>query len=76
MELFNAIKNDLGDVNIIAEDLGDIFDSVKELLRDTDFPECACSSSDSTRITPITTTSRTTTRKTAAPTPALTITPQ
>lgn len=32
MELFNAIKNDLGDVNIIAEDLGDIFDSVKELL--------------------------------------------
>ena len=38
MELFNAIKNDLGDVNIIAEDLGDIFDSVKELLRDTGFP--------------------------------------
>lgn len=38
MELFNAIKNDLGDVNIIAEDLGDIFDSVKELLRDSGFP--------------------------------------
>ena len=38
IELFNAIKNDLGDVNIIAEDLGDIFDSVKELLRDTGFP--------------------------------------
>ena len=38
MELFNAIKNDLGDVNIIAEDLGDIFDSVKELLRNTGFP--------------------------------------
>ena len=38
MELFNAIKNDLGYVNIIAEDLGDIFDSVKELLRDTGFP--------------------------------------
>ena len=38
MELFNAIKNDLGDVNIIAEDLGDIFDSVKELLHDTGFP--------------------------------------
>lgn len=38
MELFNAIKNDLGDVNIIAEDLGDIFESVKELLRDTGFP--------------------------------------
>lgn len=38
MDLFNAIKNDLGDVNIIAEDLGDIFDSVKELLRDSGFP--------------------------------------
>lgn len=38
MELFNAIKNDLGDVNIIAEDLGDIFDSVKQLLKDTGFP--------------------------------------
>lgn len=38
MELFNAIRNDLGDVNIIAEDLGDIFDSVRELLRNTGFP--------------------------------------
>lgn len=38
MELFNAIKNDLGDVNIIAEDLGDIFDSVKVLLKDSGFP--------------------------------------
>ncbi len=38
MELFSAIKNDLGDVNIIAEDLGDIFDSVKVLLKDTGFP--------------------------------------
>lgn len=38
MELFNAIKNDIGDVNIIAEDLGEIFDSVKELLKDTGFP--------------------------------------
>ncbi len=38
MELFNAIKNDLGDVNIIAEDLGDIFDSVKALLKDSGFP--------------------------------------
>lgn len=38
MELFDAIKNDLGDVNIIAEDLGDIFDSVKELLKDSGFP--------------------------------------
>lgn len=38
MELFNAIRNDLGDVNIIAEDLGDIFDSVKQLLKDSGFP--------------------------------------
>lgn len=38
IELFNAIKNDIGDVNIIAEDLGEIFDSVKELLKDTGFP--------------------------------------
>lgn len=38
MDLFNAIHKQLGDVNIIAEDLGDIFDSVKELLRDSGFP--------------------------------------
>lgn len=38
MELFNAIKENLKQVNIIAEDLGDIFDSVKKLLRDTGFP--------------------------------------
>lgn len=38
MDLFNAIKNDLGEVNIIAEDLGDIFDSVKVLLKDSGFP--------------------------------------
>lgn len=38
MALFNAIKEELGDVNIIAEDLGDIFDSVKELLKDSGFP--------------------------------------
>lgn len=38
MDLFNAIKAELGEVNIIAEDLGDIFDSVKELLRDSGFP--------------------------------------
>lgn len=38
MDLFNAIKLDLGDVNIIAEDLGDIFDSVKELLKESGFP--------------------------------------
>lgn len=38
MELFNAIKERLGKVNIIAEDLGDIFDSVKKLLADSGFP--------------------------------------
>lgn len=38
MDFFNAVKNKLGNVNIIAEDLGDIFDSVKKLLQDTGFP--------------------------------------
>lgn len=38
MSLFNAIRDALGEVNIIAEDLGDIFDSVKVLLKDTGFP--------------------------------------
>lgn len=38
MDLFNTIKKELGDVSIIAEDLGDIFDSVKELLKDSGFP--------------------------------------
>ncbi|MGN1422611.1 MAG: 4-alpha-glucanotransferase [Oscillospiraceae bacterium] len=38
MELFNAVREKLGDVNIIAEDLGDIFDSVKVLLKNTGFP--------------------------------------
>ncbi len=38
MDLWNAVKKELGDVNIIAEDLGDIFDSVKELLKESGFP--------------------------------------
>ena len=38
MDLFNEIKKQLGDVNIIAEDLGDIFDSVKKLLAQSGFP--------------------------------------
>lgn len=38
MDLFNAIKKELGDAKIIAEDLGDIFDSVKVLLKDSGFP--------------------------------------
>ena len=38
MKLFDTVREKLGDVNIIAEDLGDIFDSVKKLLSDTGFP--------------------------------------
>ncbi|MCH5325380.1 MAG: 4-alpha-glucanotransferase [Eubacterium sp.] len=38
MKLFNTIKKELGEVNIIAEDLGDIFDSVKVLLEQSGFP--------------------------------------
>ena len=38
MDLFNEIKNQLGNISIIAEDLGDIFDSVKKLLADSGFP--------------------------------------
>ncbi len=38
MDLWNEVKAQLGDVNIIAEDLGDIFDSVKELLKESGFP--------------------------------------
>ena len=38
MALFNAISKELGSVNIIAEDLGEVFDSVKKLLADSGFP--------------------------------------
>lgn len=38
MNLFKAIKRELGDVNIIAEDLGIITDSVRELLKKTGYP--------------------------------------
>lgn len=38
MDLWNEVKTQLGEVNIIAEDLGDIFDSVKELLKASGFP--------------------------------------
>ncbi|MCL2077919.1 MAG: 4-alpha-glucanotransferase [Oscillospiraceae bacterium] len=38
MDVFNAIREEIGDVNIIAEDLGDITESVRELLRDSGFP--------------------------------------
>lgn len=38
MDLWNAVKEKHPDVSIIAEDLGDIFDSVKALLRASGFP--------------------------------------
>ncbi len=38
MDLWNEVGKQLGNVNIIAEDLGEIFDSVKELLKNTGFP--------------------------------------
>lgn len=38
IELFKTLKEKLGDVNIIAEDLGTQTDSLKELLRDTNYP--------------------------------------
>ena len=36
--LFKAIKKELGDVEIIAEDLGYITDSVRKLVKDTGYP--------------------------------------
>ena len=38
MDLFNAIKEELGDVNIIAEDLGYQTDSLVEFLQETGYP--------------------------------------
>ena len=38
MDLFNAIRNSLGDLNIIAEDLGTLTDDVVKLKNDTGFP--------------------------------------
>lgn len=38
MNLFNSIKNELGELPIIAEDLGFLTDSVKKLLKDSTFP--------------------------------------
>lgn len=38
MALWNALREKRPDVSIIAEDLGDIFDSVKALLRESGFP--------------------------------------
>lgn len=38
IELFNYLKNELGNVNIIAEDLGFLTESVQQLLKDTGYP--------------------------------------
>ncbi|HHW79936.1 MAG TPA: 4-alpha-glucanotransferase [Acholeplasmataceae bacterium] len=38
IKLFNQIKNELGELNIIAEDLGLITDDVRALLKATGFP--------------------------------------
>lgn len=38
IDLFNGIKYCLGDINIIAEDLGYITDSVRQLVKDSGFP--------------------------------------
>ena len=38
MELFDAIRKKLGDLPIIAEDLGLLTDGVRRLLKDTGFP--------------------------------------
>ncbi len=38
IEIFNAIKNRLGDKKIIAEDLGFLTDSVRELVKTTGYP--------------------------------------
>ncbi len=38
IDLFHVIKKKLGDVNIIAEDLGVITDDVRKLLKETGFP--------------------------------------
>ena len=38
MELFHALHNALGSLPIVAEDLGEMFDSVRELLAESGFP--------------------------------------
>ncbi len=38
MKLFDALKDELGDLDIIAEDLGLITDEVQELIKETGFP--------------------------------------
>lgn len=38
MELFRALHQELGQLPIIAEDLGELFDSVRQLLKESGFP--------------------------------------
>ena len=38
MDLFRALKTALGDLPIVAEDLGEMFDSVRTLLKESGFP--------------------------------------
>lgn len=38
MELFEALRRQLGELPIVAEDLGELFDSVRVLLRESGFP--------------------------------------
>lgn len=38
MDFFNKLKEELGDIPIVAEDLGDLFESVRILLRDSGYP--------------------------------------
>lgn len=38
MDFWNEVKKQLGEIPVIAEDLGEVFDSVKKLLKDTGFP--------------------------------------
>ncbi len=38
MKLFNAIKSELGDVKLVAEDLGFLTDDVKKMLKEAGYP--------------------------------------
>lgn len=38
IEFFNVMREKLGDIAIVAEDLGDLFDSVKVLLKQSGYP--------------------------------------
>ena len=53
MDLFDALKEEFGEISIIAEDLGYVTDTVRQLVKDTGFPnmkvlEFAFDSRDST----------------------------